>query len=78
MSDLTPTENMVRNMKEFMTWRSLNHPTVAKRMGTLGFPWFWTKTGASWPLLDPLDGDGHLMRYAPFDTGRTGLDRWFD
>ena len=40
MSDFTPTENLVRNMKGFMTWRSLNHPTVAKRMETMGFPWY--------------------------------------
>ena len=39
MSNLEPTENLVRNIKLFMIWRSLNHPTVAKRMRILGFPW---------------------------------------
>ena len=43
MSIFTPTQNLIRNMEGFMTWRSLNHPTVSERMENLGFGW-WPKT----------------------------------
>lgn len=39
MSEFTPTQNMIRNIELFMTWRSLRHPDVARAMKTLGFPW---------------------------------------
>ncbi len=39
MSEFTPTQNMIRNVELFMTWRSLRHPDVARAMKTLGFPW---------------------------------------
>lgn len=54
MSNFTPTGNLVRNMEGFMTWRSLNHPTVAKRMENLGFTW-WPKT-----VYRVLAGDRHV------------------
>ena len=39
MSNITPSQNLIRNIKLFMTWRSLRHPDVARAMNTIGFPW---------------------------------------
>ena len=51
MSILTPQQNLIRNIKLFMTWRSLRHPDIARAMHTLGFLWH-RKT-----VYRVLDGD---------------------
>jgi hypothetical protein len=51
MTEFDPTENLIRNVKLFMTWRSLRNPDVARAMHTLGFPWH-RKT-----VYRVLDGD---------------------